>query len=43
MDIIDKWVDEIQFLDTKWATDWDDWDNYLDESQYSYIRLGLLL
>lgn len=43
MDIIDKWVSEILTLDTKWATDWDDWDNYLDESQYSYVRLGLLL
>lgn len=43
MDIIDNWIDEIQYLDTKWAEDWDDWENYLDESQYSYIRLGLLL
>jgi hypothetical protein len=43
MEIIDRWIEEISILDTKWATDWGNLDEYLDESQYSYVRLGLLL
>jgi hypothetical protein len=43
MDIIDKWIQEILRLDAKWSEDWIEWDEYLDECQYSYIRLGLLL
>jgi hypothetical protein len=43
MDIIDNWLDEILRLDTQWAEDWEDWNDCLDQSQYSYVRLGLLL
>ena len=42
-DTIDRWQIEIADLDGRESSEWEDLDRYLNESQYSYIRLGLLL
>lgn len=42
-DTIARWEIEVSDLDARQPSEWEDLDRYLNESQYSYIRLGLLL
>jgi hypothetical protein len=40
---LNQWVDEIQFLDMRQPSEWEEVDEELFTAQYSYIKLGLLL